>query len=712
MPSEQLSDDELLGILDAEVDDAVGYYDSDIAHEQEEALKYYFGRPFGDEIEGRSQVVSRDVAETVDWLMPDLMRIFIQGDDAVQYEPVTRADEQYAKQATLYANYVFYSDNPGQQILHDFAFDGLVQKLGVVRVDWEEPVFGERETYTGLSVMQVQALSQEPTVEIIEGDQEPEEDMQSYPDGFSYSVTIRKRPETGRIRVSAIPPEEFLVARQSIDVDTSRYCAHRSRKTVSELVEMYPDRKDDIEGLPTEDADDTLDTREYERFRDEAYQTRYGPNLRNTATREVIFLDEYVRVDFDGDGIAELRNVKRAGDVIFENEEVSYNAFAAWCPIRVAHKLYGLSLADQTMDIQRIKSVLFRAALDSTYLSVNPRTYVNDGQVNLDDLLNVKPGGVVRVKGNPSEHTMPMVINNQSSEALAMLEYTDQEREGRTGITRNAQGLDPDSLNKTATGIQLMQNAASARKELIARQLAMGVETLFRKILKTLVAHQDAPRSVKLGQEWVDVDPRSWNADMRVVVHVGLGSGSREAQLSYLNVIKQTQEQILLTLGQQNPICGLPEYFNTLSRMVEAAGFRSPEAFFTDPAQPENAQKQPQPQPDPKMIEVQQKGQIAEAQMQMDMQKAQGEAMLKQQTAQAEMQMKAQAMQAEFLMKQWQMAAEYGLKERQMQIEAQLSAYGIEVDANVKAIGAVANAGAKAQAAKINSDVKFGGSVG
>jgi hypothetical protein len=705
----EMSDDELLGILDAEVDDAVGYYDSDVAHEQEEALKYYFGRPFGDEIEGRSQVVSRDVAETVDWLMPDLMRIFIQGDDAVQYEPITMQDEAYAKQATLYANYVFYSDNPGQRLLHDFAFDGLVQKLGVLRVDWEDPVFGPKETYTGLSVVQVQGLSMSPGVEIVEAESEPANDIQSYPDGMQYSVTIRKKPETGRIKVAAIPPEEFLVSRQSIDVDSARYCAHRARKTVSELVEMFPERRDEIDSLPTDDHDDTLDTREYERFRDEAYQTRYGPNLRNTATREVIFLDEYVRVDYDGDGYAELRNVKRVGSVVFENEEVSYNPFAAWCPVRVAHKLYGLSLADQTMDIQRIKSVLYRAALDSTYLSVAPRFAFNDGQVNIDDLLSVRPGGGVRTKGNPSELITPLTVQNQSSEALAMLEYTDQEREGRTGITRNAQGLDPDSLNKTATGIQLMQNAASARKELISRQMAMGVETLFRKILKTLVAHQDAPRSVKLGGDWIEVDPRSWNADMRVVVHVGLGSGSREAQLSYLNVIKQTQEQILLQLGPENPIVGLPQYYNTLSRMVEAAGFRSPEAFFTDPAQPENAQRQPQPQPDPKMIEIEQKGQIAQAQMQLDAQKQQTDAALKMQQMQAEMQMKAQSMQAEFLMKQWQMAAEYGLKERQMAIEAQLERYGIEVDAEVKAFAAKENARAKTD---IGSSVRFGGQVG
>lgn len=691
----EMSEAELLGILEAEVDDATGYYDSDIAHEQEEALKYYYGRPFGDEVEGRSTVVSRDVAETIDWIMPDLMRIFTQGDDAVAYEPVTVADEQYAKQATDYANYVFYSDNPGYQILHDFAFDGLLQKLGVIRVDWQEPVFGPKETYTGLSIVQMQALDAATDVEIVEAEQEPAADLMSYPDGFQYSATIRRRPETGRVKVCAVPPEEFLIARQSTNVDDARYVAHMTRKTISELVEMFPDRKDEIEALPTADHDDALDTRTYERFKDESYQTRYGPSDKSGANREVIFMDEYIRVDFDGDGFSELRNVKRVGDTIFENEEVSYSPFAAWCPIRVAHKLYGLSLADQTMDIQRIRSVLFRAALDSTYLSVAPRVVINDGQVNLDDLLSVKPGGAVRVKGNPAEHIKPLTVQNQSGEALQMLEYADQEREGRTGVTRNSQGLDPDSLNKTATGIQLMQNAAGSRKELIARQMAFGVETLFRKILKTLVAHQDAPRSIQIGGQWVEVDPRSWNADMRVVVHVGLGTGSREAQLSYLNVLKQTQEQILLQLGPVNPICGLPQYYNTLARMVEAAGFRSPDAFFTDPSDPENAQRQPEPQPDPKVIEAQQKLE------------------LEREKSQADLALKAQQMQAEFLLKQWQMAIEKGLKEEQMMIEAQLKRFGIELQAEVKAVGAVMGAAAKMNTSgKIGSNVQFGGEVG
>jgi hypothetical protein len=190
---------------------------------------------------------------------------------------------------------------------------------------------------------------------------------------------------------------------------------------------------------------------------------------------------------------------------------------------------------------------------------------------------------------------------------------------------------------------------------------------------------------------------------------VGLGSGSREAQLSYLNIIKQTQEQILLRLGPENPLVGLPQYFSTLSRMVEAAGFRSPEAFFTDPTMPENAEKRAPQQPDPKMIEVQQKGELAQAQMQLDAQKMQTDAALKTQQLQAEMQMKAQSMQAEFLMKQWQMAAEYGLKERQMQIETMLETYGIKVDAQVKAFAAKENARAKVD---IGSNVRFGGAVG
>ena len=703
--ADKMDEEELLATLQQEAEDAIGYYNSEIANEQEQALKYYYGDQFGDEVEGRSTVVSRDVAETVDWIMPDLMRVFTQGHEAVKYEPQKPQDEPFAEQATEYANHVFFSDNKGQTILQDFAFDGLVQKLGVVRVDWQEPEYHEKETYDGLNVHQVMQLEADPLIDVIEFEAETDEsgNTQVYPDGMEYEVSIRRRDECGKVVISAIPPEEFLVSRLSTDIDTARYVAHRCRKTRSELVEMFPEMADEIDDMPAETTDDTMDTRSYTRFEDEGYINTQGPAEANRAQHRVIFYDEYYLVDMDGDGIAELRNIKRTDYLIFENEEVSFNPFAAWSPIRVAHKLYGLSLADKTMDIQRINSVLLRSALDSTYLSVNSRYAINDGPVNVDDLLSVRPGGVVRVKGSPAEHIMPLAVPNQSADALNVLEYMEQKKEARTGVSRHTQGLDPDSLNKTATGIQLIQNAGAAQKELIARNMAEGVEMLFRKILKTIVMNQDGPRTLQLTGKWVSVDPRSWNADMKVSVHVGLGTGSRETQLGYLNVIKQTQEQILLQAGPSNPIVTLENYYNTLSRMVETAGFRSPDPYFTDPTQ--NPQPQQEAPPDPKLVEIQQKGQLERAKMQQE-----GE--LKASQMQAELQMKAQQMQGEFLLKQWQMAAEAGLSERQMQLEAALKRYGIEVDAELKAHAANVGAQAKVESARIGSSVRMGGEVG
>lgn len=716
--NDPINDDQLLVLLQQEAEDAVGYYNSDIAAEQENALNYYYGRPFGDELEGRSTVVSRDVAETVDWIMPDLMRVFTQTREAVKYEPQKPEDEAFAEQATDYANHVFFSDNKGQTILHDFAFDGLVQKLGVVRVDWQEPEYGEKESYEGLNVMQVMALENDPLVDIVEAEAEPDEtmSMQVYPDGMKYELSIRRRDDCGRIVISCIPPEEFLVSRMSSDIDKSRYVAHRTRKSVSELIEMFPDFADEIEGMGGNASDDeTFDTREFSRFRDEEQIDRDFAANGNTSERQIMFYDEYYRVDTDGDGISELRNIKRAGHVILENEEVSYNAFAAWTPIKVAHKLYGLSLADKTMDIQRIKSVLQRAALDSTYLSVAPRYAVQDGAVNMDDLLTVRPGGAVRTKGDPSAAMMPLVVPNQSADALQMLEYADKEKEGRTGISKHSQGLDPDSLNNTASGTKLLMNAAAAQKELIARNMAEGVECLFRKILKTIVRNQDGPRTIQLRGKWVPVDPRSWNAEMKVSVHVGLGTGSRETEISYLNLIKQTQENILLQAGPNNPIVTMVNYYNTLERMVEAVGFRSAEPYFTNPEEAQQQPPTPSP-PDPKLIEVQQKGQLAQMQMQQDAQIEQAkliqDGQIRQAQFMADMQMKAQQIQIEALLKKYQMNVEAGLSQDQAQIEAALAKYGIDMDAmlNVHAT----NIGVRAQiaSAKITSDVRMGGEVG
>lgn len=695
----KMDDREIIGIVRAEEDDAISYYTSEIVAEQEKALGYYYADPFGDEVEGRSSVVSHDVAETIDWLIPDIMRVFVSGDEVVKYEPRTQNDEPFAKQATEYANYVFFTDNDGVGILHDWAKDGLLQKLGVVRVDWDDTPITSTKAYTGLNSMQLLELQAETLPpgyvrEIVEFSEEEVEPSEQYPDGMRYDVRVETRDEIGRVVIQNVPPEEFLVSRRERDLKRPRYCAHRTRKTLSELKEMFPDKRRVIDELGSED-DDAFDTRQLERWRDEDYDLERGHESSDQSQREVVFVDEYVVADFDGKGVAQLWNVQRVASTILEKQKVEDNPFAAWCPVRMPHKLYGLSVADQVLDIQRVKSVLWRGALDSVYQATSPRIGADTNRVNLDDLLVVRPGGVIRTEGAPGESLMPIVTPDMAGSAYQMLEYVDQEREGRTGVTRHAQGLDPNSLNKTATGINLLQQASSSRKELISRMLAMGVEQLFRKLLRVMVDNQQAPRLIRLRDEWVPMQPSAWSATMDVSVHVGLGTGSRDAQLQHLLLLTQKQEQILMTAGPNNPVAGMKEYYNSLARMTEVMGFRSPEPFFLDPESEEAQQRMqnaPPPEPDPAMAKIEADMQAKQAELQMKGQESQAEHQRKMEEAIAELQLKREQIMAELDLKREELAAELQLKREEMDRTFALKAREAEMNAQIRREAARATA--------------------
>lgn len=593
----------LAGLLEQEAAQAVGYSQDEIGAQQDLALQYYHGEPFGDEIAGRSQVVSRDVAEVVDWLMPDLIRIFMSGDEVVAFDPVGQEDEAFAEQATQYVNHVFWRDNPGFRIMHAWFKDALLQKVGVVKVWWDDSERKQRRRYVDQSQEAFDAFLSDDDVEV--EDVEVEEIMVGgAPTQVFHFDIVRTMP--ARVAIEGVPPEEFLVPPRTRSLDSSRYVGHRTRKTRSDLIEMGFDR-----ALVEDLGDGDTDTygRETTRYRDEPWRAGSDQTYVDPAGQTLWVYEEYVRVDYDGDGKVELRQVFRVGSTILQNDEVADNPFAALCPVPASHRFYGQSVADQLLDLQRIKSVLFRGVLDATYLSNNPRLGVDiagDG-VNLDDVLTSRPGGVIRTKGSPGEKLFPVVHPALPAQSFQMLEYIDTVREGRTGVTRYNQGMDADSLNKTASGMSQIMEAARGRKELIARIFAeTGVRDLFRKVLRLLVEHQDRPRMVRLrGEKFVEMDPRGWNAEMDVTINVGIGSGNKDQMMAHLAGIAQKQEGAL-QIGL--PIVTPRHLFHTYSRMVENAGMKNPEQFFLDPEGEEAQQLQEQqraeaeanpPPPDP-----------------------------------------------------------------------------------------------------------------
>lgn len=699
-----MTDEELLSIVEAEEKRALGYGDGQLSHDREEALRYYNGELYGDEQEGRSQVVTTEVADTVEWILPTLLDIFTSSDKAVEFQPEKPSDEDGTKQATDTCNYVFYRQNNGFVALYSFFKDALIQKNGYLKIYYEEGEKRRKETYRGLTEGQFIGLASQPNVQIIAHSSYPDPTFPAQPDPMAGAVggAISEAPQVpqlhdlivevitsyGKVCVDPVPPEEMLISvdLNTVDLQKASFVAHKCQKTLSELAEMGYDTS----SIESADDDSAIESSgEYlarlEYSEEQTYKTSDASAM-DKSMRKVWVTEAYIRTDFDGDGIAELRKVLKTGKTVLENEETDVIPFAAITPIIMTHRHMGRSVADVMMDLQRIKSTLTRQVLDNIYFTNSPRQAVLSSpqgvpMANLDDLLTVRPGGVVREYAPNA--VRPLTIPFMGQYGLQVMEYMDTVGAKRTGVTEALAGLDPDSLNQTARGATITQNNAMMRIKLIARVFAeTGVKQLFKLILHSLSTYQDKAMTIRLTDEFVEVDPRGWDTGWDMTVNVGLGTGNKDQQLGHLQAITQAQ---MAFLQAGLPIVNPKNIYNAQARIVENAGFKSVEDFFTDP---EKAQQGP-PQPDPRMVAMQQemeaKQQQAQADLQIKQQTAQADMQLRQQTAQSDQAMKQQQAMIDAALERWKAEREFELEQWKAEQQANIAAFNAQQAARLKA---------------------------
>ena len=611
-----LTDSELSSILHSEISSSLGYIGSDVTSQRQKSLEYYFGEPFGNEQEGRSQVVSTDVSDVIESILPTLLRTFAASDDVVRCDPVSSEDEEVAKQASDYLNYVFNKDNDGFVALYTLFKDALIQKNGIAKIYWDTSEKREQETYEKLSEDEYIMLIDEDGVEVKEHSEYADQDaitakqkmmeqtddpmlmqqIEDAPTPMLHDVVITRIETYGKVKIETIPPEEFLIERRAKSLQDANFLAHRTTVTRTELIEAGFDA-DIVSRLPS-DVADKYNEEKIARHRNLDYD--FDSNSGEASTDEITIFECYSRIDVEGDGIAKLRKVTIAGTggyEILDNELCDSIPFVSLTPIMVPHRFFGRSVSEMTEDLQLIKSTVMRQLLYNMYLTNNNRVAVMDGQVNLDDLLTNRPGGVVRTKGSPGQVMMPMQTQTINQQAFPLPEYLDTVREQRTGITRYSQGMDADSLNKTATGVNVILTQAQMRVELIARIFAeTGVKDMFTKIFELVVKHQDKERIIKIRNTFVPFRPMEWRNRCNISINVGLGTGSRDQQLAILNNILQTQLKALELQGTPaGPMVNLRNIYNTLSKIVENAGLKNAGLFFTDPDV--GMQQMPPPQP-------------------------------------------------------------------------------------------------------------------
>jgi hypothetical protein len=484
---EPMDDTELQGIVSAELEDAVSYIDSDVSPIRAKGTEYYRGDPFGNEEDGRSQVVAMEVRDTVSAMLPSLMRVFFSTENVVEYMPRGPEDVAGAQQATDYANYIFTADNNGFMTTYALFKDSLVRKCGIAKYWWEEVEEVKIEEYSGLDDQTLQVLMQEGAeVKIVVSYPEPgampQMDMTTglpMPVPMIHDVEIKRSTKDGRIRIMAVPPEELILDRRARSFDDAGIIAHRQMATVSDLIGMGYDQDEIEENISSTD----LDSNDEYLARQPLSTTFGAADSLNPMQRRVLYIEAYMRVDFDGDGIPELRKIccMGSGYTMVRNLPASYIPFVDFpCdPEPHTSPLEAMSIFDITHDIQEIKSEIMRNTLDSLAQSIHPRTAVVEGQVNIDDVLNNETGAIIRMRapGMVQPFSSPFV----GQPAFAMMDYMDQMREDRTGMSKAAMGLDPDALQSTTkAAVAATVSASQSRLELQARILAEGMKKLFK----------------------------------------------------------------------------------------------------------------------------------------------------------------------------------------------------------------------------------------
>jgi hypothetical protein len=592
-----MSDDQLLAQIEQQERLATGFYGGEIAKEQALALDYYLGKPFGTEEQGRSQVVSSDVWDVVEGLTPLVLKPFVSSDDVVRFQPHGPEDEEAAEQESDYINYIVTQRNDVFEQLVAWVKAGLLQKNGVVKYWWEKTRRTEIERYEGLPDDMFTLLAQDENVEVAEHTETKQtviDPQTGQPIEMAlHDVVLRVSHERGEPRYSVIPPEEFLISRDAASVNPKKaaFVQHKTRMTISQLREMGYDVDDDINDGASEDpamSQQYLARRESDEY--DGFQSQWD----DPAMREVVFRETYMLIDYDGDGIAELRRICRVGREMLANEETEEIPFVAWTPYQQPFKFYGRCPADETCEIQLIKSTVLRQTLDNLYTINNNRNFVSD-KVNIDDLLDNQIAGIVRVQGDDvGRHVMPAPITPIGQITLPIVEYFDSAKENRTGFTRYNQGTDSESLNKTATGIRMISEAGNQRVDIIARAFAeQGLKQLMLGIHGLCRRHGSEQETIRLRGKWVTVDPREWKTRYDMSVSVGLGSSDKQMQMQGVQMIMAEQKQ-LAQVGIVTP----QNFLAAASKLAETAGFKNPQMFFSEP-QPQQA---PDPRQDPKFI--------------------------------------------------------------------------------------------------------------
>jgi len=680
--NEEMSDSQVVGFLGRKIWQSMNDEDGDISDVRIENFNYYNGKEYGDERAGYSQFVTRETLETVEWVLPSILRVFLSGDRIVSFDPVNPEDEAAAKQETDIANYfLMKANNRGQGgfvPLHHWMKDCLMYPNGYIKCYMEEYEHTDVSVMTGLNDMGVQMIMNNPETTILE--QRSNTTVAEGANPLSppvelFDLRIRTTKKIKQLRIDPVPGEECLIDNDcvTLNLDEADFVCHRVRKSYTQLVNEGHDSEElDQVGIGEDyQWNDERTNRLFYEDEDPDAEDEDDPSMRMFWVHEC-----YAYFDFNGDGLAEFRRVVLIGDKIFENEETNYQPMIAMSAILMQHKHTGMSFIDIVKDLQLLNSVLVRQLLDNVYKTnvrkkiISEDALLEDGST-MEALLNVQ-AEFIPVRGLAGNASVPEANQSVVSELLPVIQYFKEQPTNRTGVSPEL-GVDPNSLQEVRQ--EVYTNAldrASQRIEMLTRIFAeTGFRTLMLKVHQQMRSHWDIERAVKLRGEWVDVDPQGWRDRTDVTVNTGLGFNPKNIQLGLLTKLLEIQREAA-GQGMSNPSM----IHNTLEKMVVAAGIGDAKAYFIDPASPEF--QPPQPQPDPQAILAQAQAQALTDEQQRKKQEMQIKAQSEGQKNQQDFHIKQNEIKSKQIDQQLKQR-ELSLRERELHFNMQLKAGELRV---------------------------------
>lgn len=590
----KLSDEDILAIVSSELSSASGASENDaIQAGRQKALAAYLGDK-GNVVEGRSSVVSTDVADAIEWIMPEVMKAFTQNNEVVTFDPVGPDDRRQAQIESRYVYDILMKDNEGFIALHEFFKDALLQKNGFFKIWYENEQCVTVENYTGLNPLEFGMLQQDPELEIIGMTERTHSDEHGTMQ--VYDVNVKRTRHTGKIRIKCIATDDMRINRMhdSVCLKDARFIAHAMTMTKSDLIEAGFD-KEIVDSLPTE-SEEFRESKNYRFSMQGENVAPYGGSSKDPSMYTYDVSECYMRMDLDGDGIAERVKITVAGfdnpTHILDIEEVEEWPFVSATAILMSHKLFGLSVYDRLKEIQEQKTAIWRNILDNMYLKNNQRTIAVEGMVNLDDLLISRPGGIIRAKR--TDAVAPYVTPDLGSDVYRMVDYLDQVRAGRVGVS--PEGSIADQSIGDAVGSEGVERLLNQKEELVGLMVRVfaetGIKPLMQMIRRLLMKHIDTTVDYEYHDEWVQVAPKNWFQRNRTTVRVGTGSGNRQQQASALTAVLGYQEKLLANPGQA--LVTEANVFTALDDLAKVSGMPGAGAYFLDPDSPagkENKQR-------------------------------------------------------------------------------------------------------------------------